>query len=691
MKHDMNQMEPLGRSQLSHKRVTPFQIYRYGATYYPEHWSDDDRREDAQRMAAAGFNVVRMAEFAWDRIEPEEGRYDFALFDDTIARLGKVGIDTFLCTPTATPPRWLTQEHPEILRVDHDGRAMQHGSRQHACHAHPLFRAYSRKITRAMAEHYAQNPHVIGWQTDNEFNCHFSECYCDACRVAFVRFLTERYPDIGTLNEAWGTAFWAQTYQGFGDIPLPCKYRPAAHNPGQMLDYYRFISHTITVFLHDQVEILRAVNPRWTVFHNGLFAHIDYRGPFTRDLDVLGWDCYPFFKADPAVRRYWQTFGLDRTRGLSGNFVVPEQQCNGGGWLDGLHATPEPGEMRMLFYVSMARGADGIQFFRWRTARFGAEEYWRGILDHDNIPRRRYAEAAQIGRELKAIGTEVLGTAVRVDAAIAACDQDVHEAHSAMPLSFPAPDRVAEDLHQVLLDQGFATGLVHPEDDLDEVKLYVIPHWSTFDPRWVTPLTRFVERGGVLVIGARTGTKDMTNRVVKETPPGCLAELVGATVQEAGKIENGIRPLFFSIDGGAPLTAAEWYEELQPNEGTAVVAKWQSRYLTGKAAITKRKRGKGCVFYVGTQFTKQVLQALLPLVVEESGIEPLVRNMPAALSVSVRANAEKELWFVINHADGPVSADLPGGVDLLTGQRTGGPKELAAFEVVMIRKPRSGG
>jgi beta-galactosidase len=280
-----------------------------------------------------------------------------------------------------------------------------------------------------MAEHYRDNPHVVGWQTDNEFHCHFSECHCQSCQLAFREFLRARFRnDVAALNAAWGTAFWALTVSGCDDVLIPCAQRPAYPNPAQTLDYYRFLSDAVTCFQHEQVQILRTAQPKWWITHNGCFGHIDYRGLFTQDLDFLGYDCYPFF-APTSGRTERQAYGLDRTRAWSGNFIVPEQQSGPGGQQPYMHDTPEPGEIRRMAYVSIARGADSLLFFRWRTCRFGAEEYWCGILDHDNVPRRRYEEVSQLGQELKTVGPEVLGTSVHIDAAVAASDMHVADSH----------------------------------------------------------------------------------------------------------------------------------------------------------------------------------------------------------------------------------------------------------------------
>ena len=201
-----------------------------------------------------------------------------------------------------------------------------------------------------MAEHYKDNPYVVGWQTDNEINCQFPECHCESCQEAFREFLRERYhSDIVALNRAWGAAFWAQTYTDFEQIETPKPDKPTHPNPSQMLDYYRYISWSVTAFQHDQVEILRdfaarrTVAPAWFVTHNGLFRHIDYRGQFTHDLDFLGYDVYPFFNHNAATRPLTQAFNLDMARAWSGNFMVPEQQSGPGGQSQLLPRYPRAG------------------------------------------------------------------------------------------------------------------------------------------------------------------------------------------------------------------------------------------------------------------------------------------------------------------------------------------------------------
>ncbi len=651
---------------LSHLRPAALGEFLYGSPYYPEHWDAEIRAGDPALFKAAGWNVIRMAEFAWDLMEPREGVFDFSLFDETIARFGAVGIRSILCTPTATPPRWLTRDHPEVLRVDADGRRLEHGSRQHASHFSALYRDYSRKITRAMAEHYRDNPHVIGWQTDNEFHCHFREDYSAAAETAWHEWLRARFGgDIGALNRAWGTAFWANTYERFEDVVLPRNWRPTYANPAHWLDYHRFLSDGVTVFQRDQVEILRATQPRWFVTHNGCFPSIDFRGDFTRDLDFLGYDSYPLFDYDPATRAAGHAFNLDLTRGYSGHFLMLEHQSGAGGQGNYFHDKPEPGEMRRMAWTSIARGADGLLFFRERSCRFGAEEYWEGILDHDNVPRRRYREAARLGAELARVGRELLGSTVRIDVAIAGCDFSVEHGHEPISHGLPSPKHMAWETHGVFYRAGHAVGVVHPADALAGLKLYVIPHFAIFDPAWVPALEKFVREGGTLVVGARTASRDLRSNVVPDILPACLRALVGASVEEYGRQNKPERrPLALRIDGADTDTPTTlWYEQLAPDAaaGTEVVARWTTRHLAGSPAITRRALGQGQVLYVGTYLTRAFTEALLPLL-GRLGALPLPVSTTPGVEVVERVRRDGRLLRVmINHREEPVSVPLPAG------------------------------
>ena len=158
-------------------------------------------------MAAAGFNTMRLGEFAWHIFEPREGTFDFDLFDRAIEVLGKSRRQDHHVHADGDTAALADGAYPEVLRVDSNGRAMSHGSRQHANLASAVFRAHSKRITRAMAEHYRGNSHVIGWQTDNELNTSGSLSYGPVTLAEFQAFLQGQVQDHRRAQRCVGRAF----------------------------------------------------------------------------------------------------------------------------------------------------------------------------------------------------------------------------------------------------------------------------------------------------------------------------------------------------------------------------------------------------------------------------------------------------------------------------------------------------
>ncbi len=381
-----------------------------GVDFYPEHWPEERWPIDAALMRRAGMTVVRLAEFAWSRLEPREGEFQFAWLDRALDVLAAHGIRAVLGTPTAAPPAWLVEAHRDILPLDDQRRPLEFGARLHRCLANPTFRRYSRAITEAMAAHYANHPNIIGWQTDNELTG--NRCFCDVCAERFRQWLQHKYGTLDALNQAWGTAFWSQEYNAWSQLPLPWRTTcgSMAHNPSLLLDYYRFASDITVEFQSEQVAILRKLCPNHFVTHNfmGLHDAINYYD-LAKDLDFVSWDNYP---SDSAALPHDVMRGIRRK-----NFWVMEEKCGHTGW-NTMSPIPRPGQVRAWAWQAVGHGADAIVFFRWRSCRGGTEQFWQGILNHDALPGRRYNEIAQLGREFQQIGSAFEGTSVRNDVAI---------------------------------------------------------------------------------------------------------------------------------------------------------------------------------------------------------------------------------------------------------------------------------
>ena len=389
-----------------------YRTFLFGLDYYPEHWPESYWEQDAQRMKECGVNAVRVGEFAWSLMEPQEGSFSFDLFDRAIGVFAKYGIKTIMGTPTATPPKWLTQKYPEVLHVFVNRQPANDQSRRHYCYNSAIYRSLSKKIVERMAEHYRDNPNIIGWQIDNEFNNENPECYSESCRIAFRAWVKGKYGTLSALNGRWGTVVWSQTYTVWEQIDLPF-ITTALHNPSLMLDYKRFISDSAASYLEDQLNIIRRWRPNDFITQNGVFKNIDYY-KLSRNLDLHSAANYPLFQTNP---QYSTGASLTLHRSITGHFMIMEQQTGAGGQTY-LLRSPRPGEMRLWTFQSIAHGADGIVHFRWRSARRGIEEYWLGVLDHDSVPRARFREFKAEGLEINKIGPEILGSQVISDIAV---------------------------------------------------------------------------------------------------------------------------------------------------------------------------------------------------------------------------------------------------------------------------------
>jgi beta-galactosidase len=385
-----------------------------GTCYYPEHWPEETWAEDAARMAGLGLTWVRIGEFAWSRLEAEPGRFDWGWMDRAFDVLTAAGLKIVLGTPTATPPRWMIDRHPDMLAVDAYGRARGFGSRRHYCFSHDGYRAEAIRITEALADRYGHHPGLGAWQTDNEYACHDTVLsYSDAARRAFRDWLAQRYQSTDALNRAWGNVFWSMEYDSFDQIDLP-NLTVTEPNPSHALDFRRFSSDQVARFNAGQVAAIRARSDA-PISHNYMGRVLDF------DHFALGgdgnrhWDSYPlgFLEdrlEDPPEhkRRYarqgdpdFQAFHHDLYRAVGhGRWWVMEQQPGPVNWAPH-NPAPLPGMVRFWTWEAFAHGAECVSYFRWRQAPFAQEQYHAGLLRPDSVRgpglRRGAAGGARTG------------------------------------------------------------------------------------------------------------------------------------------------------------------------------------------------------------------------------------------------------------------------------------------------------
>ena len=613
-------------------------------------------------MREVGISVVRIAEFAWSRIEPDPGRFEWAWLDRAVETLHAQGLKIVMCTPTATPPKWLVDAHPDILPVGADGHVRGFGSRRHYCFSSPTYRAQSQRITRAMGERYGRHPAVVAWQTDNEYGCHDTVLsYSAAAKRRLSRAgWRSATPTLRVLNEAWGTVFWSQEYRHFDEIDLPAGTRHRS-DPAHRLDHQRFASDEVVAFNREQVQVLRELSPGRDVVHNfmGFFTGFDHHD-VSADLDVATWDSYPlgftqnFFLSAEEKVAFVRTghpdipsFHHDLYRGMCrstnrGRWWVMEQQPGPVNWAQ-WNPAPADGMVRLWTWQAFAHGAELVSYFRWRQAPFAQEQMHAGLNRPDRTLDRGGVEASQVARELDTLAqSQALdGLVVKAQVALVfdyasiwmAQIQPQGADYNAVELCF----RVYSALRQLGLD----VDIVSSAADLSGYALIVLPAHLRDDAALAR---RLAASGAQIVLGPRSFSKTSHLAIPATLAPGEVAALAGVQVQRVASLPSGVVDAV--VMRGHTVAATRWREDLH-----CAGAQVDAHYADGAPAVTRL----GSVRYVAGWLDAAGWQHVLGAAARDAGLAP------QSLPEGVRVSRIGTLSFVCNFSGMPQHwAPAPG-------------------------------
>ena len=512
----------------------------YGGDYNPEQWPREVRREDVELMREAGVTLVSVAIFSWAMLEPREGEYDFAWLDEVMDDLADAGIKVALATATASPPPWLTRNHPEILPVTEDGTVLSQGGRQAYAVSSPLLREYAVRMTRVMAERYGDHPALALWHVDNELGCHVSHDYSDHAAVAFRRWLETRYETIETLNEAWGTAFWSQRYDSFEEI-LPPRVAPTYPNPTQQLDFARYSSDELLTHYRALREVLTEVTPHVPATTNFMLSSatkwMDYFS-WAEHVDVVANDHY-LIAADPRSQ-IELAFAADLSRGVAGGdpWIIMEHSTSAVNWQP-RNRTKGRGEMLRNSLSHVARGADGVMFFQWRQSKAGAEKFHSAMLPHAGRDTDVWRGTVALGRALESLAP-VHGSRVLSRVALVmdypswwASELDSHPTQAL---------RYSEEMlrwYTALWDLGIGVDIVPTSTDLTGYELVIAPTLYTVSEPEAERLAEAARAGAQVVITFFSGIVDENEHIYLGGYHGAFRDLLGVRTEEFYALQEG--------------------------------------------------------------------------------------------------------------------------------------------------------
>lgn len=593
-----------------------------------------------------------------------------------------------LATATASPPAWLARLHPESLPVDENGARYSQGSRQHYCPNSKAFRLYGQRLVRKLAERYKDHPALAMWHINNEYACHISQCYCDECTKEFRLWLQRRYGTLDELNARWGTNFWSQKYYDWEEISLPRK-TPTYPNPGQQLDYARFMSDSLLDAYLGEQRILREITPALPIMTNlmGAFKPLD-QFEWAKHMDVITWDSYPEPTAGIPVFAAMQH---DLMRSLKGGepFILMEQVTSQVNWRR-QNPLKRPGVMRLWSYQTVAHGGDGVMFFQWRQSWAGAEKYHGAMVNQTGDENTRvYREVVQLGNELKQLDAIVDS---RVEAPVAIIF-DWHNWWALELDSKPSRDVLyleqIKQYYSVLFERNIGVDFVQPDADLSGYKLVLAPAMYMVGPGVADNIESYVQNGGTLLTTFFSGIVDENDRIHTGGYPAPLRKVLGLCVEEFDPMlpehTNALRVSGLGADVDGEYTCNLWADIIRL-EGAQALATFQQDFFAGSPAATVHTFGQGKAYYVGTQGEAAFTSKLVGTILDELNLSaPL--EAPAGVEMTVRIGSDGHKYiFVLNHLAEQAEVKLPQGSysDLLSGDSYTGAFKLAPNGVAIL-------
>ena len=643
----------------------------YGGDYNPDQWPEEVWDDDVRLMKKAGVNLVSVGIFSWAKIETSEGVYDFDWLDRIIDKLGEAGIAVDLASATASPPMWLTQAHPEVLWKDYRGDVCQPGARQHWRPTSPVFREYALKLCRAMAEHYKGNPYVVAWHVSNEYGCHNRFDYSEDAEHAFQQWCEERYGTIDAVNDAWGTAFWAQRMNDFSEI-VPPRFIGDGNfmNPGKLLDFKRFSSDALKAFYIAERDTLAEITPDLPLTTNFMVSAsgsvLDY-DDWGDEVDFVSNDHY-FIPGEAHLDEL--AFSASLVDGIARKdpWFLMEHSTSAVNWRE-INYRKEPGQLVRDSLAHVAMGADAVCYFQWRQSKAGAEKFHSAMVPHAGEDSAVFRDVCELGADLNKLSDEgILGSRLAKSRVAVVFDYESEWAteHTATPTQHV--HHVDEPLawFRALADQGVTADVVPVRGAWDGYEMVVLPSVYLLSEETTRRVRDYVVGGGRLVVTYYTGISDEKDHVWLGGYPGSIRDVVGVRVEEFMPMGNDFTGVPDHLDLSNGAVAHDIADVIGSVDGTAtVLATFKDNPWTGMdgvPAIVAHTFGEGRSVYVGARLGRDGIALSLPEILESLGMAEAGGNDGRVLHVEREGADGSRFVFSFNRTHETVRVPVEGEV-----------------------------
>ena len=650
----------------------------FGGDYNPDQWSEETWDDDVRLMKKAGVNTVALAIFSWDRIQPQENRWDFGWLDRIIDKLGKAGIATDLASATATAPLWLYEKHPEVLPCDKFGHPVNAGSRQSWSPTSPVFKEYALTLCRKLAERYGTNPYVTAWHMGNEYGWNNREDYSDNALDAFRAWCRRKYGTIGALNQAWGTTFWGQEMNGFDEVLIP-RFMGADSmvNPGQKLDFERFGNDMLLDFYKAERDAIAEICPDKPFTTNFMVSTdqccMDY-ADWANEVNFVSNDHYFHEGGEMHLDELACSDALMDSFALGKPWYVMEHSTSAVQWKP-LNMRKRKGETVRDSLAHVAMGADAINFFQWRASAFGAESFHSAMVPHAGEDTKLFRQVCELGETLRTLADAgVQGSELeRSDTAILfSAESEWATRSETLPSMKLNHWHDVRDWYRAFLDAGTRADIMPLKYDWSDYKTVVLPTVLMLSAVDTRRLADFAAAGGRVVVGYATGLIDENFHTWLGGYPGAgnglLRDMLGIRGEEFNILGSGVEgePEAIRLGAGGEValedaaalngaTTRLWQNDVTvTGDRTQVLAMYAGEEadeweLDGMAAVTRNPYGAGEAYFVGCDL-------------DVADLTKLIRTYLAAPAQSQQSQANTDVLHTVRKsADAAFDFYLPRG------------------------------
>lgn len=646
-----------------------------GVAYYPEDWDESEIDYDVSMMKKAGIRCIRIAEFAWSEMEPEEGSFSFGWIHRVIDRAAGEGIKTVLGTPTATPPIWLTQKYPDIMVLNAQNVRARHGGRRNGCANHPKYLEYSMRIVEEMGKEFGGDPNVIGWQIDNEINR--PSCECDYCKSAFHGYLQAKYGSIDALNRAWNTNVFSQRYTDFDQIPIPTV---SWQNPHVRLEYQLFSGDTQSRFVGDQIDILKKYTQAPIGTDTMPTLAVDYES-MCQKCDIMQFNHYDQPEALP-VERFW--FDFIRPQKEQPFWNTETSTCWNGSWRTAQSVKPY-GFCRVNSWLPVALGGEANMYWLWRTHHGGHEIMHGALLYPSGRPYPIFDEVCRVADEFDQCSAFLTNTRVQSDVAMHFTGRawNMFETQCVVD-DFSYQKVLYESFYRPVSDCGIRPDLIMAGKALDSYRLLISSLLPTLEEGdLAVRISEWVKEGGVWIAGPMTDFRDACGARYIKAPYGMLEELTGA--RQAYEIPDRVGATGCQWKSGERFEGSWWYELFESDGDELATVSEGYPTLIGKSPLLRKKVGKGTVYLLGTVPSAEDMKQIIAMAAREAGVSMIAHE--GELAIAPREGENVSGMVVLECAGKRGSIDLPEEMtDLLSGKACVGKIDIEPYGVLVLQK-----